>query len=193
MIAVDSCRVWVHWPQFSFLMVWYMEVSHSLLDWTLMLLMWKVMGPDPVASRVTSSSPLIKALNASLLRDAGWPCCLRPSFSLPDFASDRSVYLISELLFLWGYPCPCVLQESGLATWIGNHMHPLVGVPPAVAVILITAFVATFTEFASNTATIIIFLPIIAELVMSSPGSLMLVLASATSPVELIFQTGGNS
>lgn len=30
---------------------------------------------------------------------------------------------------------------------------------------LITGFVACFTEFASNTATIIIFLPVIAELV----------------------------
>lgn len=38
-------------------------------------------------------------------------------------------------------------------------------VPPAAAVMLITGFVACFTEFASNTATIIIFLPVIAELV----------------------------
>ena len=38
-------------------------------------------------------------------------------------------------------------------------------VPPPAAVMLITAFLASFTEFASNTATIIIFLPVIAELV----------------------------
>ncbi|XP_048872814.1 solute carrier family 13 member 3 isoform X1 [Brienomyrus brachyistius] len=68
------------------------------------------------------------------------------------------------LLLGGGFAMAKGCEESGLATWIGNHMHPLVGVPPAVAVILITAFVATFTEFASNTATIIIFLPIIAEL-----------------------------
>lgn len=56
-------------------------------------------------------------------------------------------------------------QESGLAAWIGGHLQPLAEVPPAAAVILITAFLACFTEFASNTATIIIFLPVIAELV----------------------------
>ncbi|KAA8591350.1 hypothetical protein FQN60_002293 [Etheostoma spectabile] len=54
-------------------------------------------------------------------------------------------------------------QESGLASWIGGHLQPLAEVPPAAAVMLITAFLALFTEFASNTATIIIFLPVIAE------------------------------
>lgn len=37
--------------------------------------------------------------------------------------------------------------------------------PPALAVLLITVVIAFFTEFASNTATIIIFLPVLAELV----------------------------
>ncbi|KAI5610303.1 solute carrier family 13 member 3, partial [Silurus asotus] len=55
-------------------------------------------------------------------------------------------------------------EESGLAVWIGGRLQPLVKVPPPVAVMLITAFIACFTEFASNTATIIIFLPVIAEL-----------------------------
>lgn len=64
------------------------------------------------------------------------------------------------------YPRTCgIWQESGLASWIGGHLQPLAEVPPAAAVILITGFLACFTEFASNTATIIIFLPIIADLV----------------------------
>ncbi|KAJ8258153.1 hypothetical protein GJAV_G00193740 [Gymnothorax javanicus] len=58
-------------------------------------------------------------------------------------------------------------EESGLASWIGKHLQPLAEVPPGLALILITAFVACFTEFASNTATIIIFLPIIAELALN--------------------------
>lgn len=69
-------------------------------------------------------------------------------------------------------PCSaaCLLslpQESGLSVWIGGRLHPLEGVPPPVAVILITIVIALFTEFASNTATIIIFLPVLAELVSS--------------------------
>ncbi|MBZ3890143.1 Solute carrier family 13 member 3 [Sciurus carolinensis] len=55
-------------------------------------------------------------------------------------------------------------KESGLSAWIGGQLHPLESVPPVLAVLLITVVVAFFTEFASNTATIIIFLPVLAEL-----------------------------
>uniref|UniRef100_A0A3P8X3C3 Solute carrier family 13 member 3 n=1 Tax=Cynoglossus semilaevis TaxID=244447 RepID=A0A3P8X3C3_CYNSE len=68
------------------------------------------------------------------------------------------------LLLGGGFAMAKACEESGLASWIGGHLQPLAEVPPAAAVMLITAFLATFTEFASNTATIIIFLPVIAEL-----------------------------
>ncbi|XP_076022948.1 Na(+)/dicarboxylate cotransporter 3 isoform X1 [Genypterus blacodes] len=68
------------------------------------------------------------------------------------------------LLLGGGFAMAKACEESGLASWIGGHLQPLAQVPPAAAVILITAFLACFTEFASNTATIIIFLPIVAEL-----------------------------
>ncbi|KAB5567313.1 hypothetical protein PHYPO_G00231340 [Pangasianodon hypophthalmus] len=68
------------------------------------------------------------------------------------------------LLLGGGFALAKGCEESGLAVWIGGRLQPLAKVPPPVAVILITAFIACFTEFASNTATIIIFLPVIAEL-----------------------------
>ncbi|KAK1898147.1 Solute carrier family 13 member 3 [Dissostichus eleginoides] len=68
------------------------------------------------------------------------------------------------LLLGGGFAMAKACEESGLASWIGGHLQPLAEVPPAAAVMLITAFLACFTEFASNTATIIIFLPVIAEL-----------------------------
>ncbi|XP_029012643.1 solute carrier family 13 member 3 [Betta splendens] len=68
------------------------------------------------------------------------------------------------LLLGGGFAMAKGCEESGLASWIGGHLQPLAEVPPAAAAVLITAFVACFTEFASNTATIIIFLPVIAEL-----------------------------
>ncbi|KAM9342415.1 Na(+)/dicarboxylate cotransporter 3 [Pholidichthys leucotaenia] len=68
------------------------------------------------------------------------------------------------LLLGGGFAMAKACEESGLAAWIGGHLQPLAEVPPAAAVMLITAFLACFTEFASNTATIIIFLPVIAEL-----------------------------
>ncbi|KAM4609612.1 Na(+)/dicarboxylate cotransporter 3 isoform 2-T2 [Polymixia lowei] len=70
------------------------------------------------------------------------------------------------LLLGGGFAMAKGCEESGLASWIGGHLQPLAQVPPAAAVMLITAFLACFTEFASNTATIIIFLPVIAELAM---------------------------
>ncbi|XP_056130951.1 solute carrier family 13 member 3 [Lampris incognitus] len=70
------------------------------------------------------------------------------------------------LLLGGGFAMAKGCEESGLASWIGGHLQPLAQVPAAAAAMLITAFVACFTEFASNTATIIIFLPIIAELAM---------------------------
>ncbi|XP_029974948.1 Na(+)/dicarboxylate cotransporter 3 [Salarias fasciatus] len=70
------------------------------------------------------------------------------------------------LLLGGGFAMAKACEESGLAAWIGGHLQPLAEVPPAAAVILITAFLACFTEFASNTATIIIFLPVIVELAL---------------------------
>ncbi|XP_074499531.1 Na(+)/dicarboxylate cotransporter 3 [Sebastes fasciatus] len=68
------------------------------------------------------------------------------------------------LLLGGGFAMAKACEESGLASWIGGHLQPLAEVPPAAAVMLIAGFLACFTEFASNTATIIIFLPVIAEL-----------------------------
>ncbi|XP_038606088.1 solute carrier family 13 member 3 isoform X2 [Tachyglossus aculeatus] len=68
------------------------------------------------------------------------------------------------LLLGGGFAMAKGCEESGLSQWIGGRLHPLENMPPAVAVLLITVVIALFTEFASNTATIIIFLPVLAEL-----------------------------
>ncbi|XP_060788189.1 solute carrier family 13 member 3 isoform X2 [Neoarius graeffei] len=68
------------------------------------------------------------------------------------------------LLLGGGFAMAKGCEESGLAVWIGGRLQPLATIPPPLAVILITAFIACFTEFASNTATIIIFLPVISEM-----------------------------
>ncbi|XP_040104135.1 solute carrier family 13 member 3 [Oryx dammah] len=68
------------------------------------------------------------------------------------------------LLLGGGFAMAKGCEESGLSAWIGGRLHPLESVPPVLAVLLITVVVAFFTEFASNTATIIIFLPVLAEL-----------------------------
>ncbi|CAL8256305.1 Na(+)/dicarboxylate cotransporter 3 isoform X2 [Gadus morhua] len=72
------------------------------------------------------------------------------------------------LLLGGGFAMAKGCEESGLASWIGGHLQPLAEVPAPAAAMLLTAFVACFTEFASNTATIIIFLPVIAELAIAA-------------------------
>ncbi|XP_062964867.1 Na(+)/dicarboxylate cotransporter 3 isoform X2 [Cynocephalus volans] len=68
------------------------------------------------------------------------------------------------LLLGGGFAMAKGCEESGLSLWIGRQLHPLENVPPMLAVLLITVVIIFFTEFASNTATIIIFLPVLAEL-----------------------------
>ncbi|XP_077015522.1 Na(+)/dicarboxylate cotransporter 3 [Tamandua tetradactyla] len=68
------------------------------------------------------------------------------------------------LLLGGGFAMAKGCEESGLSAWIGGQLHPLESMPSTLAVLLITAVVAFFTEFASNTATVIIFLPVLAEL-----------------------------
>lgn len=67
-------------------------------------------------------------------------------------------------------PPPLPPQQSGLSLWISDQLHPLENISPALAVFTITCVVIFFTEFASNTATIIIFLPVMSELVRALLG-----------------------
>ncbi|XP_075757359.1 Na(+)/dicarboxylate cotransporter 3 isoform X2 [Pelodiscus sinensis] len=107
------------------------------------------------------------------------------------------------LLLGGGFAMAKGCEESGLSVWIGGHLHPLERVPPAVAVVLITIVIALFTEFASNTATIIIFLPILAELAirlkvnplyLMIPGTIgcsyAFMLPVSTPPNSIAFSSG---
>ncbi|XP_053430603.1 Na(+)/dicarboxylate cotransporter 3 isoform X2 [Nycticebus coucang] len=107
------------------------------------------------------------------------------------------------LLLGGGFAMAKGCEESGLSVWIGGKLHPLENVPPALAVLLITVVIAFFTEFASNTATIIIFLPVLAELAirlrvhplyLMIPGtvgcSYAFMLPVSTPPNSIAFSSG---
>ncbi|XP_055452078.1 Na(+)/dicarboxylate cotransporter 3 [Psammomys obesus] len=107
------------------------------------------------------------------------------------------------LLLGGGFAMAKGCEESGLSAWIGGQLHPLEHVPPVLAVLLITVVIAFFTEFASNTATIIIFLPVLAELAirlhvhplyLMIPGtvgcSYAFMLPVSTPPNSIAFSTG---
>nr|XP_035154667.2 Na(+)/dicarboxylate cotransporter 3 isoform X4 [Callithrix jacchus] len=107
------------------------------------------------------------------------------------------------LLLGGGFAMAKGCEESGLSVWIGGQLHPLETVPPALAVLLVTVVIAFFTEFASNTATIIIFLPVLAELAvrlrvhplyLMIPGtvgcSFAFMLPVSTPPNSIAFASG---
>ncbi|KAG7281104.1 hypothetical protein CRUP_027641, partial [Coryphaenoides rupestris] len=88
----------------------------------------------------------------------------KPSLSWwfnPQASNDPYVPLLSWKKAQDSVPWNIILLLGG-----GFAMAKGCEVPPAAAAMFLTAFVACFTEFASNTATIIIFLPVIAELAM---------------------------
>ncbi|XP_063819590.1 Na(+)/dicarboxylate cotransporter 3 isoform X2 [Pseudophryne corroboree] len=107
------------------------------------------------------------------------------------------------LLLGGGFAMAKGCEVSGLSTWIGSRLQPLEGIPPALAVFLITVLIASFTEFASNTATIIVFLPVLSELAirlrvnplyLMIPGtvgcSYAFMLPVSTPPNSIAFSTG---
>ncbi|XP_053549616.1 Na(+)/dicarboxylate cotransporter 3 [Bombina bombina] len=107
------------------------------------------------------------------------------------------------LLLGGGFAMAKGCEVSGLSTWIGGRLHPLEGLPPPLAVLLVTILIASFTEFASNTATIIVFLPVLSELAirlkvnplyLMIPGtvgcSYAFMLPVSTPPNSIAFATG---
>lgn len=60
--------------------------------------------------------------------------------------------------------CVCV-QVSGLSVWIGRQLEPMSGLPPWAVTLLACLLVSAVTEFASNPATLTVFLPILSALV----------------------------
>ncbi|XP_044153800.1 solute carrier family 13 member 3 [Bufo gargarizans] len=107
------------------------------------------------------------------------------------------------LLLGGGFAMAKGCETSGLSSWIGSRLQPLEGLPPALAVLLITILIASFTEFASNTATIIVFLPVLSELAirlkvnplyLMIPGtvgcSYAFMLPVSTPPNSIAFSTG---
>uniref|UniRef100_A0A8C9SG37 Solute carrier family 13 member 4 n=1 Tax=Scleropages formosus TaxID=113540 RepID=A0A8C9SG37_SCLFO len=53
---------------------------------------------------------------------------------------------------------------SGLSVWIGRQLEPMNGLPPWAVTLLACLLVSTVTEFASNPATLTVFLPILSTL-----------------------------
>ncbi|KAG7497893.1 solute carrier family 13 member 4 [Solea senegalensis] len=63
-----------------------------------------------------------------------------------------------------GYALAAGCKVSGLSVWIGRQLEPMSGLPPWAVTLLACLLVSTVTEFASNPATLTVFLPILSTL-----------------------------
>ena len=72
------------------------------------------------------------------------------------------------------------LQVSGLSVWIGRQLEPMSGLPPWAVTLLACLLVSAVTEFASNPATLTVFLPILSALVGHSE------LSKTSSPLSVM-------
>ncbi|XP_067110512.1 solute carrier family 13 member 4 [Osmerus mordax] len=63
-----------------------------------------------------------------------------------------------------GYALAAGCKVSGLSVWIGRQLEPMSGLPPWAVTLLACLLVSTVTEFASNPATLTVFLPILSAL-----------------------------
>ncbi|XP_077449663.1 solute carrier family 13 member 4 isoform X1 [Stigmatopora argus] len=105
-----------------------------------------------------------------------------PSSSHKDSASDPLAPMITwkdfQRLMPWeivilvggGYALAAGCKVSGLSVWIGRQLEPMSGLPPWAVTLLACLLVSAVTEFASNPATLTVFLPILSALVR--PGAI---------------------
>ncbi|KAM9467960.1 solute carrier family 13 member 4 isoform 2-T2 [Clarias gariepinus] len=63
-----------------------------------------------------------------------------------------------------GYALAAGCRVSGLSMWIGRQLEPMSGLPPWAVTLLACLLVSAVTEFASNPATLTVFLPILSAL-----------------------------
>uniref|UniRef100_A0A1A8KQB2 Solute carrier family 13 (Sodium/sulfate symporters), member 4 n=1 Tax=Nothobranchius kuhntae TaxID=321403 RepID=A0A1A8KQB2_NOTKU len=63
-----------------------------------------------------------------------------------------------------GYALAAGCKVSGLSVWIGRQLEPMNGLPPWAVTLLACLLVSAVTEFASNPATLTVFLPILSAL-----------------------------
>ena len=106
------------------------------------------------------------------------------------------------ILFGGGFALAAGFKDSGLSTWLGEHLQGLASLPPILIVLSICLLVTFLTELTSNTATAQILLPILAALAVSIkvnplllmvPGTLScsfaFMLPVATPPNAIVFGT----
>jgi sodium-dependent dicarboxylate transporter 2/3/5 len=107
------------------------------------------------------------------------------------------------ILFGGGLSLAAAIQQTGLASWIGEALGALAGWPVFAVVVAVTGVVIFLTELTSNTATAAAFLPVVASLAVGIGSDPMLLaiptalaascafmMPVATPPNAIVYGTG---
>lgn len=107
------------------------------------------------------------------------------------------------LLFGGGFSLAAGFERNGLSAWVGDQLQFFAALPLPVFVVIVVALIVTLTEFASNTASTAMSIPILAAtantmgvspLVLAIPAtvaaSCAFMLPAATPPNAIMFGTG---
>uniref|UniRef100_A0A4W5LPD6 Solute carrier family 13 member 4 n=1 Tax=Hucho hucho TaxID=62062 RepID=A0A4W5LPD6_9TELE len=111
------------------------------------------------ARRPFSRAPRTTAGDGSAERD---PDPMAPMITWKDFQNLMPWEIV--ILVGGGYALAAGCKVSGLSVWIGRQLEPMSGLPPWMVTLLACLLVSAVTEFASNPATLTVFLPILSAL-----------------------------
>jgi sodium-dependent dicarboxylate transporter 2/3/5 len=91
------------------------------------------------------------------------------------------------ILFGGGFALAAGFKESGLSTWIAQHLAILGGVSPVFMVASVSALLTFLTELTSNTATTQIVLPLLGSLAIAIKVNPLLLMIPATLSASCAF------
>ena len=107
------------------------------------------------------------------------------------------------LLFGGGFSLAAGFERNGLSAWVGDQLQIFAQLPLPLFIVLVVVLIVTLTEFASNTASTAMSVPILAAtatsmglspLVLAIPAtvaaSCAFMLPAATPPNAIVFGTG---
>lgn len=96
-----------------------------------------------------------------------------------------------------GYAIAEGFKSTGLAEWIGNQLFFINSLPSLLLLIMVLVFILLFTEFNPNTATVNIFLPVLASMGIAAKINPLLLMIPATIASSFAFMmpvgTGPNT
>ncbi|XP_047245878.1 solute carrier family 13 member 4 isoform X1 [Girardinichthys multiradiatus] len=126
-------------------------------DATVSVLLGFLLFLIPARRPFSSSSPSCKNSDDNSESDP-----LAPMITWKDF--QRLMPWEIVILVGGGYALAAGCKVSGLSVWIGRQLEPMSGLPPWAVTLLACLLVSAVTEFASNPATLTVFLPILSAL-----------------------------